>query len=494
MRRLASIARRNRSILTLFMAMMVAPAIIFGILITRAVRSERLRLEFEKTQRQQQIVRLVEADLRNWLFASGGEAGSARALLRFDIIGESIRFPDFGLTLAASDAAERRPFESSPASLLPTTATVTEQYYPRIQAFLRDFRAGRHTGAQYFLRLKALVVRAPGQTSGYVIGVEPVVEHVNQRLAEFAAGEPFTATVWIADAPQQSAPSPAAVGMQGFPFFYVGFADTVTEGWADVGRGFPYSIGLLVVIAFAGSAFVYRVVAQEMRLAEMRSDFVAAVSHEFRSPLSSILALVERLQAARIRDPERLAEYHEIIGRDARRLGALVGRLLEFGQIEHGHRQYVLERVDLGGIVAEAVETCETVVGAGRIRFERGPQPLWMRGDAAAVRQAVQNLVENAAKYSPADSPIIVSCSSDAARHLVDVQDSGIGIPAAEHVRIFEKFYRGRQAVAQHVQGVGIGLALVRHVMDGHGGTVTVSSVPGTGSTFRLAFPAARPA
>ena len=250
-------------------------------------------------------------------------------------------------------------------------------------------------------------------------------------------------------------------------------------------------MALLVLVTILGSILVYRAMSQEVRLSQLRTDFVSAVSHEFRSPLSSILALSERLEAARVRDPQQLTQYHQVIGQEARRLSALVTRLLDFAQIEEGKKVYSFERVELVGIAREAIQACHYSVRQERIRLCGEDTALWVRADRTALQHCIQNLIENAMKYSPPDSPIAVTCASANGSNVVDVQDRGIGIPVAEQERIFEKFYRGRQASELDVQGVGIGLALVKHVMACHGGSVSVESQPGQGSRFRLHLPRA---
>ena len=196
------------------------------------------------------------------------------------------------------------------------------------------------------------------------------------------------------------------------------------------------------------------------------------------------------MKSARIRDPEKLAEYHDVIHRDAHRLTALVTRLLDFAQIEKGKLGYAIERVDLVTIAGEALEACRYSVRGERIRLcGAEAAPLWVRADRIALLHCIQNLIENAVKYSPPDSPITVTCSSANGLSFVDVQDRGIGIPRAEQAKVFEKFYRGRQAAGLNVQGVGIGLALVKHVVESHGGSVSVESEPGDGSRFRLRLP-----
>lgn len=492
MRNLAQVLRRNHKVVALFVLMVLLPAVVFSILIARAIRSERMRLEYENTERQRQIVRLVEADLTNWLYSPAADSARAQAILRFELRDDRVIFPEFDLSLSAGDSPQQRPFDAGPPEQRPTPRAIAEQYFPRIQAFRRDVAAGRNTGAQYFRQLRALVVQPPGGPDGYVVDIQTVLAHVDGKLADFSATEPFTAKAWIA-AERSSLPPADGLALEEFPFFEVLFEDARTAAVAGLRQqAFPYSISLLVLITVLGSIFMYRAVSHEARLARLRNDFVAAVSHEFRSPLSSILALVERLESSRIRDPEKLSQYHQIIGRDARRLTALVTRLLDFAQIEEGKAAYSFERVDLVAAAREAIDSCRHAAPPDRIcLLGAEAAPLWVRADRTALHHSIQNVIENAMKYSPPEAPIVVRCASANGSHVVEVVDRGVGIPLAERGRIFEKFYRGRQASELNVQGVGIGLALVKHVIDSHGGSVTVESEPGEGTRFSLRLPGA---
>jgi signal transduction histidine kinase len=489
-RDLAHTLRRRQKIVALFVFMVLLPAAVFTVLIVRGMRSERLRVADENAQRRRQIVRLVEADLKNWLFSPAPGGAHDQALLSFEVRGDRMVFPEFGLSLSAQESPQQRPFDVGPPEGRPTRESIAEQYFPRIEAFRRDLGLGRNAGAQYFPRLRAIIIQAPGASQGYVVDVGTVLAHVNARLAEFAGPESASGTVWIREA-RTSQPPANGFALEGFSFFEVTFdeAPSGAAAWLR-GQAFPYSMSLLVLVTVLGSVFVYRAISHETRLTRLRSDFVAAVSHEFRSPLSSILALSERLE--RIHDPERLTEYHRIIRKDAQRLSALVARLLDFALIEDGRKVYARERVDLSAAAREAIDACRDAARPDRIRLlGAGDQPRWVEADPTALHHALQNIIENAAKYSPSDAPIEVQCHSVNGSHAVDVQDRGIGIPAADQARIFEKFYRGPGVSALNVQGVGIGLALVRHVVDSHGGSIDVVSQPGEGSRFSLRLPKA---
>jgi len=480
--------RRSQRLLVLFALMVLLPVVIFAVLVVRASRSERARVEYEKTQRQRQVVQFVETELQTWLFAPGPDSVAREALVRFEVQGDQVVFPDFGLSRSVGDSPPLRPANPAPPSGPLTAALVAEHYFPRIQAFRRDLGAGRHTGIQYFRQLRALVVQPPGGARGYVVDIETVLARANATLAGLAAGEAFTASAWMA-ADRAARPPAGSFSLERFPFLEILFEDAPRTSWLELrGQAFPYSMGLLVLVTVLGSVFVYRALAADARLARLRNDFVAAVSHEFRSPLSSILALAERLE--RVRDPDKLHEYHRIIGQDARRLSALVTRLLDFALMEEGRQIYARERLDLVATTRDAIASCQHVARPERIRL-LGDQaaPLWIDGDPTALQHAIQNVIENAAKYSPPDSTIEVECARQNGGHLIEVRDRGIGIPREEQTRIFEKFYRGRHVAGMNVQGVGIGLALVRHVIEGHGGTIAVESEPGAGSRFVLRLP-----
>lgn len=485
---------RNKGVIGLFVLMVLVPAFAFSVLIVRAIRAEELGRAYEEIGRQRQVVKQAEADLNAWLFARGTDSARSHAILRFEVGPDEIRFPDLGLSLPATEPPGVRPFETAPTTGPLTADVVVNRYYPRILAFLRDARGARNTGAQHFLRLRALIVRPPGSAEGYVVDAQRVLDHLNNTVAKLCAGETFAATAWISGTGPGKPPAAVSYGLITFPFFELGFENTRAARVLTVRRSaFVYAMTLLVAVAVFGSLFVYRALSQEVRLAHLRNDFVAAVSHEFRSPLSSILALAERLVANRSIAPEQLAEYHRIIEHDARRLSALVTRLLEFGRIDEGKSGYSLAPVDLVSVLHEAVDSIDHVIPPGRLRLAGvDAGPLCVRADRTALSHAMQNLIENAAKYSPAGSPIDAICRSDNGWHIFEVHDRGVGIPADEHRRIFEKFYRGRDVAGQNVQGVGIGLALVKHVMDLHGGTVSVDSRPGEGSRFCLRLPAVK--
>ena len=238
---------------------------------------------------------------------------------------------------------------------------------------------------------------------------------------------------------------------------------------------------LLVAALGAGSYVVARAVIKEMAVTRMQADFVAAVSHEFRSPLSSISQMAELMAEDRWPSEAHRRRGVEVLGRETARLRRLVEGLLEFSRMEAGNGGYRLESVDLDplvrGVAAEFPGV--TVCGEGGVAL----------GDADALRRAVWNLVENAVKYSPDGGGVTVTMERAETRLAVRVKDEGMGIPAAELNLIFGRFYRGREAKVRQMKGTGIGLAMVKHIVEGHGGEVRVESEMGRGSTFSLLLP-----
>jgi signal transduction histidine kinase len=239
---------------------------------------------------------------------------------------------------------------------------------------------------------------------------------------------------------------------------------------------------LLMLIALGLTVQAHR---RSAELAQMQSDFVAHVSHQLKTPLSLLSAATETLQMDRIRSPEKLSEYLDTIRAETARLSALVQRVLEFSRVQT-QRRYEFEQVDLGALVRETVDAFAHGLASRPGRFEvvqSGPGP-YVRADPAALEQVIANLLDNAVKYSRPDQPVVVRVGTERLTAVVEVIDRGIGIAPSEHGRIFERFYRA--AGTPHRQGFGLGLPIVRELLQAQGGEVHVSSTPGTGSTFRV--------
>jgi signal transduction histidine kinase len=247
---------------------------------------------------------------------------------------------------------------------------------------------------------------------------------------------------------------------------------------------------LACALMIAASYGLYRITTRELQLARQQSDFVAAVSHEFRTPLTSMRHLLDLLLSRGISDEARKQSYYGLLAGETERLQRMVETLLSFGRIDAGAHVWKLEPLNLADVVETVVDDIERDIGTRPLIVNVESDLPLVQADREALGRAVWNLLENAAKYSPGNSPIRVFARRHGSTVLVGVQDQGIGIPVSEHQRIFQKFVRGEQAKRAGIRGVGVGLALVKRIVEAHGGRVQVVSEIGTGSTFTLVLPA----
>lgn len=243
-------------------------------------------------------------------------------------------------------------------------------------------------------------------------------------------------------------------------------------------------LALVALVVGLSFFFVNRALHQEFEVARLQSEFVAAVSHEFRTPLTSMRQLTEMLASGRVKDPARAMTYYGMLAREAGRLSRLVESLLNFGRMETGGFPYNLEHVDVEALVRSVVDDFSTE----RDRAVRvsGQVTELVRMDADMVALALWNLFDNAAKYSPADAPIDVDMSDSGNSVRIAVSDHGSGVPDDEKERIFQKFVRGAAESNASVKGTGLGLTLVHRIMEDHNGRVELEASSKAGSTFSL--------
>jgi len=247
-------------------------------------------------------------------------------------------------------------------------------------------------------------------------------------------------------------------------------------------------------LTLIGLGLTWRATRREMRVAQLKSDFLASISHELKTPLTAIRAFGDLLHSGRARDSERIREYGGLIKTESDRLTALINNILELSRLERGIRRYRLEEGFLCAAVAATVEVFRHSAEADGCTIEvtLPSPPVKTKFDESALRQALLNLLSNAAKYSgqsPHGRRIEVAVKRDAADAVIEVRDFGIGIAKSEQPQIFTAFHRASQAKALTVRGTGLGLAIVREVARAHGGEVSVESEPGRGATFRLRLP-----
>jgi signal transduction histidine kinase len=252
-----------------------------------------------------------------------------------------------------------------------------------------------------------------------------------------------------------------------------------------------YMFVLIAGILVFGLALTVRTLSHEMELARLKSDFVSTVSHEFKSPLTSIQQVAEMLQAGRVPSEERRQQYYDLLMEQSRRLCLLTDNILSLARIEEGRTQFVFERLDVAALLREIVPAVQDRVRhdgfAIELKVER-PLPEIV-ADGNALAQAVTNLLDNAVKYSGPSRSIIVRSFIQEGHLAISVRDFGVGIRTDEAGRVFDRFYRGGDELTRSVKGSGLGLTLVKEIVEAHRGTVKVESAPGQGSTFTILLP-----
>ena len=252
---------------------------------------------------------------------------------------------------------------------------------------------------------------------------------------------------------------------------------------------------LMVVIALGlavfGSILFWRDVRRDLETAELRSQFVASVSHELNSPLAAIRMFAETLRLNRLREPEKKNEYLETIVNESQRLDRLIANVLDFSKIEKGRRIYRLEKTSIKEVLESAARTMDYPLRQKgfRLRLAIADDIPEINADRDALLQAVLNLLDNAMKYSGDAREIDLSLEEIESNVIIRIHDRGVGIPEAEQKRIFEKFHRVSDPRNEGIVGAGLGLALAAHIIEAHGGRIDVQSRPGEGSVFSVILP-----
>ena len=245
------------------------------------------------------------------------------------------------------------------------------------------------------------------------------------------------------------------------------------------------------VAAFIGIFALWRGSERQARLAAMKTGFVSAVSHELRAPIGALRLMAESLERETVADPAKQKDYFRLIVQECRRLSTLVENVLDFSRMDSGRKQYYFLRTDLTPLLERAAALMEPIAAERHVALTVTPpaEELHPRWDAQAVEQALVNLLDNAIKHSPESAVVAVTVEALDGLVRVWVTDDGPGIPVEEQTRIFDLFYRHGSELRRETKGAGIGLAIVKHVAEAHGGRVIVESEPGKGSSFALELP-----
>jgi signal transduction histidine kinase len=233
------------------------------------------------------------------------------------------------------------------------------------------------------------------------------------------------------------------------------------------------------------------------RLAQQKLDFVTAVSHELRTPLAVICSAGDNLANGIVRQPEQLQQYGSVIRSEGQRLSDLVERVLAFAGVQAGRKRYGSAPVDLQHVLERVLHSEQLNLGDFTIERQIAPDLPFVRGDAAALGDALHNLIANAMKYSGDERWLRVSASEQLGHQgseiWISIEDRGIGISPIDVQHIFEPFYRAHSVMTAQIRGSGLGLALVKHTIEAHGGRITVESTLGVGSRFTLTLPVLMP-
>jgi signal transduction histidine kinase len=252
-------------------------------------------------------------------------------------------------------------------------------------------------------------------------------------------------------------------------------------------------LGILSLMIIGGLVLTKHIVSKEMALARLKSDFVSNVSHELRTPLALIRLYAETLELGRITTPEKKQEYYRIVRKESERLTALINNILDFSRIEAGHKEYEFRQTDIADLVRNTLDSYRYQIEQQGFEFEENIDPHLppVQVDREAIARALVNLVNNALKYSADEKFLGVKLYRANGSVKLEVIDHGIGITRREQSKIFEKFYRTGDPLVHNTKGSGLGLSLVRHITQAHGGDIAVESTPGKGSRFILSLPLA---
>ena len=336
---------------------------------------------------------------------------------------------------------------------------------------------------------------------------EMLAEIVNEKLSD-KSGNQIAVMIYPAEYEGRGEMKPIAVSSgwgEGKPEVARKF-DAVFEGLAlgvkfqgtsvqQLGESWMHrsflTLGILSLLIIGGLVLTKHVVSKEMALAKLKSDFVSNVSHELRTPLALIRLYAETLELGRITTKEKKQQYYRIIRKESERLTALINNILDFSRIEAGRKEYEFRETDIADLVRNTLDSYRYQIEQQGFALQESIDsslPV-VRVDREAIARAVVNLVNNALKYSAEEKFLGVKLYRDNGAVKLEVEDHGIGIARRDQSKIFEKFYRTGDPLVHNTKGSGLGLSLVRHITEAHGGDVAVESTPGKGSRFILSLP-----
>jgi signal transduction histidine kinase len=392
------------------------------------------------------------------------------------------------MTSALDSSSDARPGILATATFLESLADAAGEVLALDQSL--EWRRDQPFAERLLPGTESVIVLVPGEdgSTGCVLARSRVVREAETRLAALTAAEDFRGRL---DRSHDSSHTALAA----FPFLEVSFVQREEGLWRSHLRRYSTFFAAAALLLGAGAAlsFTYRAAVREMEASRMKAEFVSSVSHEFRTPLSAIDALLERLESGKVSDEEMLRRYYRASRQEVQRLTGMVNQLLDLSRLNEGRKEFSFGTIDLNRLAEDAIQSFRNLgFGERLVQALDLESPLNVSADADGAYQCIHNLIDNALKYSPNGSPVTIGSGRRDGGVALRVSDRGPGIAPEEQDLIFDQFYRARSADVGGVQGAGIGLALVKRIMRAHGGTVTLESRPGEGSTFQLTFPEAK--
>ncbi len=371
----------------------------------------------------------------------------------------------------------------------------------------QPFRDSKTINDRDFLVFAVMIPDKTGLKSLGILGIKIHNEYLlNEVLRKVIQNFPFSGetSVFISDTSGRilygSNNTPDAISQvteffeDNFPPWRMGFSRAETQGlsFTDLKKSFYFwTVLTLVVVLTFGAVLIIRTIIHEMGIIKIKSDFVSSVSHEFKTPLTSINALIERLKKGKVKDATKMNQYFSVISHDTDKLTRFVRNILDFSKIEEGKKEYDFVETGIAQWLDQLVKTFRTNTFQEKVHIQvnipKDLPPLFL--DRDAISRALLNLFENAVKFSPSKREIHFQVKREGENVIMKVSDQGIGIPRNELDRIFDKFYQGKSSSKLSVRGTGLGLTLVKHTVEAHGGRISVQSQLGKGSTFSLIFP-----
>ena len=324
-------------------------------------------------------------------------------------------------------------------------------------------------------------------TARSVLSWNPAMERISGFRADEAVGRPINEVLVVSGAHEDEADAPSC-----FDWEATGPEDALilrrdgSERWIRYTRSsMPDREGTAASLVVTA-----RDVTAELEAERLKSDFIATVSHELRTPLTPLKGLLHSLDRGLIDDTaETRREYHRIMLRQADRLERLINDLLDASRIEAGGLKMQSQPLEIGDVLVHEIAEARALMHDREVGFERPDGPVWIQGDRFRLGQIVSNLLVNAAKYSAPGKPVLVELEDHPDGAIVSIHDEGEGIALVEQERVFERFYRTGVALTNTTGGVGLGLYIARQLTEAMGGTLTLRSRPGEGSTFSLFLP-----